>query len=213
VSRVLVVDHHPVTRCGLAQLIAEQPDLELVGESDRAEGLVALVTATQPDVVTLDVALPDADGLAVARELRDRFDDLGIVILTAAGADDVLLRALESGVSAFISKTAETHEIVAAVRHAAVSASFFTAVGLADALRRRQQAPSAAGLLSAREQQVLTLLVEGHSVPALAAALEISLSTAKTYVSRLYEKLGARNRAQALMAAVALGLQTSATPR
>ena len=94
----------------------------------------------------------------------------------------------------------------AAVRHAAVAASSFSAAGLAAALRRQRQAAATTTDLSAREREVLDLLVSGASVPSIAARLHISPSTAKTYVARVYDKLGARNRAEAVMAAVRLGL-------
>lgn len=202
--RLLVVESHPVTRWGLARMAAEQSDLHLVGETDSAAAAIRLVTALRPDVVTVDVTLHDRDGLELARELRDRFDGLGIVVLTALGDDEVLFRALETGVSAFVSKQADVHEVLAAIRHAGVAALSFSATGLAAALRRRQQQP-ASQLLSTREREVLAHLLAGESVPALAAELYISLSTAKTYVARLYDKLGVSNRSQAVLAAARLG--------
>jgi DNA-binding NarL/FixJ family response regulator len=111
--------------------------------------------------------------------------------------------------SAFVPKSAPVSEVLAAVRHASVSAASFTASGLAAALRRRRDS-GPRDSLSPREREVLDLLVAGRSIPALALSLHISPSTAKTYVARLYEKLGARNRAEAVMAAVRLGL-TAAT--
>ena len=202
--RLLVVDSHPVTRWGLARMAAEQPDLRVVGEADTAAQAVRLVGALQPDVVTVDVSLPDRDGLELARELRDRFGGLGIVVLTALGNDDVLFRALETGASAFVSKEADVSELLGAIRHAGVAALSFSATGLAAALRRRQQQPGNP-LLSAREREVLAHLLAGRSVPALAAELYISLSTAKTYVARLYDKLGVNNRSAAVLAAARLG--------
>lgn len=164
-----------------------------------------MVAAFRPDVVTMGLALPDRDGMDLARELRDRYQSLGLIILTSQAEDAVLFRALDTGASAFVSKHASAPEILGAIRHAAVAASSFTAAGLAQALRRRNEAPSRP-LLSSRETQVLHLLRDGRSVPTVASVLFVSLSTAKTYVARLYEKLGAANRAQALMTAVRLGL-------
>jgi DNA-binding NarL/FixJ family response regulator len=204
-ARVLVVESHPVTRWGLARLIAEQPDLELVGETGSAREAVLLAASLIPDVVVIGLKSHEAHGLPLACVLREGFDDLGLVILTAAEGDDVLLQAFETGVSAYVAKTASVDEFVGAVRHAAVAAASFNAAGLAAALRRQRQA-AAGGELSAREREVLGHLVVGRSVPVLAQLMHISLSTAKTYVSRLYEKLGARNRAEAVMAAVRLGL-------
>jgi DNA-binding NarL/FixJ family response regulator len=164
-----------------------------------------MVAATRPDVVTVDVVLPDGDGLRLARELRERHPDLGIVMLTSLQEDDVLFRALDSGVSAFVAKTAPLPEVLCAIRHAAVAASSFTASGLAMAVARRRATQDRLAL-SPREREVLRLLHDGLSVPAIASEMFISVSTAKTYVARLYEKLGAANRAQALMAAMHHGL-------
>ncbi len=164
-----------------------------------------MIAATLPDVVTVDVALPDGDGLRLARELRDRYADLGVVMLTSKQEDDVLFRALETGVSAFVPKTAPLEEVLAAIRHAAVAAASFTASGLAMAVARRRTLQERLSL-SPRETEVLNLLHQGLPIPAIAAEMYISVSTAKTYVGRLYDKLGAANRSQALMAALHHGL-------
>ena len=203
--RVLIVDCHPITRCGLGRIVDEQPDLLSVGECDSIDEALYLAEILRPDVVTIDTTLSDGDGLDLARDLRDQYHELGIVILTSQGEDDVLFRALDTGVSAFVSKSSSAHEILAAIRHSAVAASSFSASGLVQALRRRNETPKGP-VLSQRESQVLRLLEAGRSVPEVAVLLSVSLSTAKTYVARLYEKLGATNRAQALMAAVRLDL-------
>jgi DNA-binding NarL/FixJ family response regulator len=202
--RVVVVDGHTLTRFGLTTLAAANPDLEVVAEAGTAAEAPGIIARHSPDVVTVAVALPDADGLRLARDLRDRYPALGIVVLTAHGEDDVLFRALETGASAFVGKSAPLEEIVSAIRHAAVAASSFTASGLAMAMARRQSTGRMA--LSPREREVLALLRDGESIPAIARTLYVSPSTAKTYVSRLYEKLGASNRSQALMAALRIGL-------
>lgn len=206
--RVVVVDAHPLTRWGLCELIGQQDGLEVLGECSNAAEAASQVATLRPDVVTIGISLPDGNGLDLARALRDRYQALGIVILTARGEDDILFRALETGVSAFVGKDAPVVEILAAIRHAAVSSSSFSASGLADAVRRRTQLQVTC-LLSPRERQVLALLTEGMSVPAIAASLYVSPSTAKTYVARIYDKLGAGNRSQALMTAVSLGLASA----
>jgi DNA-binding NarL/FixJ family response regulator len=203
--QVAVVDGQTLIRYGLRELIAHHSDIEIVAECQSAADAPGVVAAAQPDVVTVDVSLPDGDGLQLARDLRDRYADLGIVMLTSKQEDDVLFRALETGVSAFVSKTAPLDEVLAAIRHAAVAAASFTASGLAMAVARRRTIQDRLAL-SQREADVLNLLHQGLSTPAIAAALFISVSTAKTYVARLYEKLGAANRAQALMTAMHYGL-------
>src|SRR5262245_36086559 len=203
--RIVVVDGHTLTRYGLSGLVAQHPDLEIVGETGSAADVAKLVALTKPDVVTIDVALPDGDGLQLARSLRDRHRDLGIVVLTSLGEDDVLFRALDTGVSAFVAKTAPVDEVLGAIRHAAVAATSFTATGLLSALTRRRTADSRFSL-SPREHEVLFLLRDGLSIPDIAKAMFVSQSTAKTYVARLYDKLGASSRAQALMIALRQGL-------
>jgi DNA-binding NarL/FixJ family response regulator len=206
--KVVVVDGHTLVRYGLTGLVGQEPDLELVGEAGLGADALPIVESTEADVLVLDADLPDTDGLQVAREVRHEYADLGIVLLAGDGRDDVLFQALESGVSAFVTNTAPTDEVLAAIRHAAVAATSFTATGLAPAMARRDQ-PAAQPLLSPREAEVLALLGQGLSVRAIATALSVSLSTAKTYVARLYEKLGASNRAQAIMTALRLGLLES----
>jgi DNA-binding NarL/FixJ family response regulator len=203
--RLAIIDGQTLIRYGLRELIARNPDIEIVAECQTASDAAQVIAAAQPDVVTVDVTLPDGDGLQLARELRDAYADLGIVMLTSKQEDDVLFRALETGVSAFVPKTAPVEEVLAAIRHAAVAAASFTAAGLAMAFARRRAAQEQLAL-SPREKEVLHLLHEGLSVPAIAIQLYISVSTTKTYVARLYEKLGAANRAQALMAALHHGL-------
>lgn len=192
-------------------MIDDEPDLQTVGETDSALIALELATTLDPDVVTIDTEVDG--GWDLARELRDRRGELGIVILTSNGRDDVLFRALENGASAFVSKSAPATEILGAIRHSAVAASCFSASGLADALRNRDHQAADRPTLSPREAEVLALLQDGLSVPAIAAALYVSLSTAKTYVARLYDKLGANNRAQALMTSVQLGLVTPVPAR
>ncbi len=203
--RLVIVDGHTLTRYGLRQLIAQHADIDIVAECDSAALAPETVGRSAPDVVTIDATLPDGDGLRLARDFRDLYAGLGIVMLTSRGEDDVLFRAMETGVSAFVAKTAPTEEVLAAIRHSAVAASSFTASGLAVAITRRR-AIRAKLALSPREAEVLNHLRDGLSIPALALAMYISQSTAKTYVARLYEKLGAANRAQALMTAMRYGL-------
>lgn len=203
--RLLIVDAHPLVRWALRHIAGDSPDLEAVGEASNVTDALNLALARRPDVVTIDCSLPDGTGWQLARELRGRNAKLGIVMLTSSDSDDLLFRALDSGASAFLSNSASAQEVLGAIRHSVVAPSSFGASGLAQAMRRRNQS-SDCQALSGRERQVLNLLREGRSVPQVAADLYVSVSTAKTYVARLYEKLGANNRSQALMTAVRLGM-------
>jgi DNA-binding NarL/FixJ family response regulator len=200
-----LIDGQTLIRFGLRELVSQHSDIEIVAECQSAAEAVDMVASGRLDVVTIEVVLPDGDGLQLARDLRDRYPDLGIVMLTSLQDDHVLFRALENGASAFVAKTAPLAEVLSAIRHAAVAASSFTASGLATAIARRRAIQDRL-TLSPRETEVLRLLHDGLSVPAIALEMFISVSTAKTYVARLYEKLEATNRAQALMTAMHHGL-------
>jgi DNA-binding NarL/FixJ family response regulator len=203
--RLAIVDGQTLARFGLRQLAASHSDVEIVAECPSAADAQRVIATIQPDVVTVEVELPDGDGLRLAREFRDRYADLGIVILASQQEDDVLFQALETGVSAFVAMTAPLDEVLAAIRHAAVAATSFTASGLAAALARRHALQDRL-TLSHREREILHLLRDGLSIPAIAMTMFMSQSTAKTHVARLYDKLSAANRAQALMTAMHHGL-------
>jgi DNA-binding NarL/FixJ family response regulator len=204
-TRVLLVDDHELIRKGLRHAFERDRTFEVVGEAASAAEAIRQAGALQPDVVIMDLRLAEnSSGLEATRALRKSSATMGIVILTMYAGDDQLFGALEAGASAFVPKTSPADEVVAAARHAASAPSAFTAADLAEAMKRRlaPQGPQ----LSPRESQVLRLLAEGMSVAGIARQLFVSESTAKTHISKLYEKLGSANRAQALMTALKLGL-------
>ena len=201
---VLLVDDHELIREGLRRALEREPDVEVVAEVASVSEGVAMGRKSEPTVAIVDLRLPDGNGLEVVRALRAQSSDMGIVVLTMYAGDNQLFDALEAGASAFVPKSAPAEEIVAAARHAASSPHSFTSADLADALKRRTspQGPQ----LSPREREVLQLLADGLGVSQISRQLFISDSTTKTHISKLYDKLGAGNRAQALMTALRLGL-------
>ena len=203
-TSVILIDDHELIRQGLRRAFERDPDFDVVGEAGSGSEARELVQRLGPDVVIVDVRLPDINGLELAKELRAGNPRLGIVILTMYSGDEQLFGALEAGASAFVAKDAPAEDIVAAARHAAVSPRAFTASDLADAMRRRLE-PSGPRL-SPRENDVITRLALGLSVSQIAGELFISESTTKTHISKIYEKLGASNRADAIMKAVRSGL-------
>jgi DNA-binding NarL/FixJ family response regulator len=209
-TSVILIDDHELIRQGLRRAFERDPDFEVVGEAGSGGEAREKVQSLGPDVVIVDVRLPDINGLELAKELRAGNPRLGIVILTMYSGDEQLFGALEAGASAFVAKDAPAEDIVAAARHAAVSPRAFTASDLADAMRRRLE-PSGPRL-SPRENDVITRLAMGLSVSQIAGELFISESTTKTHISKIYEKLGATNRAQALMTALRLGLIKQESP-
>lgn len=202
--KVLLVDDHELIRQGLSRAFERQPDFSVVGEAGTvAEGL-RLCHELSPHVVVSDVRLPDGTGLDLVRQVRTRDAQIGLVVLTMYAGDEQLFEALEAGASAFVAKDAPADDVVAAARHAIVSPRSFTAANLADAMRRRMTPTGPQ--LSPRENEVLRLLADGLGVAAIARKLFVSESTAKTHISKIYDKLGAANRAQAIMHAIRAGL-------
>jgi DNA-binding NarL/FixJ family response regulator len=203
-NTVVLVDDHDLIRQGLSRAFERHPDFEVVGQAGSVADGAALVRSLSPTVVVTDVRLPDGTGFELVRRLRSADPGIGLVVLTMYAGDEQLFEALEAGASAFVAKDAPSDDVVAAARHAVVSPRSFTAAHLADAMRRRMQ-PSGPQL-SPRESEVLRLLAEGLGVAAIARQLFVSESTAKTHISKIYEKLGAGNRAQAIMNAIRAGL-------
>lgn len=204
---VVLVDDHELIRQGLRRAFERTEDFTVVGEAASVAAALRLIDSATPDVAILDVRLPDGSGLDAVRQVRERHPGMGIVVLTMYAGDEQLFGALEAGASAFVPKDAPAEDVVAAARHASVSPRAFTASDLAGAMQRRLS-PSGPQL-SPREREVLRLLAEGLGVAAISKQLYISESTTKTHISKVYEKLGAANRAQALMTAMRLGLITN----
>jgi DNA-binding NarL/FixJ family response regulator len=203
-NRVLLIDDHDLIRQGLARAFEGQDDFVVCGQAASVSEGLRQFGALQPDVLITDVRLPDGTGFDLVREIRGQGNDLGIVVLTMYAGDEQLFAALEAGASAFVAKDAPADEVVAAARHAMVSPRSFAAADLAGAMRRRMT--PAGPQLTARETEVLSLLAQGYSVSAIARSIFVSESTAKTHISKIYEKLGASNRADAIMKAVRSGL-------
>jgi DNA-binding NarL/FixJ family response regulator len=209
-TSVLLVDDHDLIRQGLRRAFERAEGFSVVADVATVSEAQTMAKQLTPDVVVTDVRLPDGTGLELARDLRADSSDLGIVVLTMYAGDEQLFAALEAGASAFVAKDAPSDDVVAAARHASVAPRSFTAQDLAGAMQRRMTPTGPQ--LSPREQEILQLLAEGLGVTPIARRLYISESTAKTHISRLYEKLGAANRAQAIMRAVQAGLIRADSP-
>jgi DNA-binding NarL/FixJ family response regulator len=205
---VLLVDDHDLIRGGLRRALEGEPDLDVAAEAATCGEALAAVLAAPPAVVVLDVNLPDGSGMDLVVELRALAPNMGIVLLTMFETDDYLFAALNNGASAFVAKGAPTSELLSAVRHAAVAPHTFAGAGLAQAMQRRM-AVGAGVKLTQREQDILHLLKLGVPVHDIAAQLYISVSTAKTHISKLYEKLHVANRTQAVVEAMRLGMLPS----
>lgn len=210
-TTVLIVDDHELIRQGLAGAFERSQGFEVTAQAGTVTDALAVARTVQPAVVVTDLQLPDGSGLDVVRTLRSERPDIGLVVLTMYAGDEQLFAAMDAGASAFVGKDAPSTEVVTAARQAAVAPRAFTCAGLPEAMVRRMSGSTPR--LSDRERQVLDLLAEGLGVAAIAARLYVSESTAKTHIARVYDKLGAANRAQALVAAMRAGVLGAVPPR
>jgi len=204
-TSVLLVDDHELIRQGLARAFERAGDeLEVVAQARSVAEALTLWRTHRPDVVITDLQLPDGTGFDVLRAVRADSDDTGLVMLTMHAGDAQIFQAMEAGASAFLTKETRGDEVVRAAVHAAKAPRSFVSAGLAAAVMRR--ATTAATRLSPREEEILTLLADGLRAGDIARRLYLGESTVKTHITRLYEKLGATNRAQAIVLAMRRGL-------
>ena len=157
-----------------------------------------------------DLQLQDGTGLDIVRTIRRRRQETGLIVLTMHSGDDQIFAAMQAGASGFVGKDAPSSEVVKAARHAFVSPRAFVCAGLVGAMMRRASGESTS--LTDREHDVLLLLADGLGAAAIGEKLYLSESTAKSHIARIYQKLGAANRAQALVTAMRIGLLSSIQP-
>ncbi len=203
-TSVLLVDDHDLVREGLKGIFGLQPDMEVVGTAASVGEALEAYADCRPDVVITDLQLPDGTGFDIVRAVRRECDRTGLVVLTMHYGDQQLFAAMEAGASAMVGKDVPSADVVGAARQAKISPRSFAAAGLVQALTRRTVRESAR--LTDRETEILHLLADGLGIGEIAAQLYVSRSTAKTHVARIYQKLGAGNRAQAVVIAMRTGL-------
>lgn len=212
-TRVLIVDDHPVFRDGLAGLLATLPDIEIAGSVGTAEDAVAAAAAVAPDVVLMDLNLPGRSGVEATRQVLAAAASVAVLVITMVDDDDSVLAALQAGARGYILKGASADEISAAIRTVAAGGAVFGAAianRLVAAPERRESAADEASL-TAREREVLTLLADGLSNKQIARELGLSLKTVQNHVSRILDKLQAADRTQAALRA--RGLMPPEHPR
>jgi DNA-binding NarL/FixJ family response regulator len=202
--RVVVADDHRVVRDGLCYLLAQEPDVEVVGEAGDGRQTVDVVAATRPDVLLLDLYMPGLDGHAVLAALHDAPQRPAVVVLTSADDDEHLVRAMRVGATSYLLKTATAEHVIAAVRDAAAGTASLSPELLTRLTRalRRPPPPDPLQPLSPRERDVLRLIARGHSNRQIARDLAIGEQTVKTHVRAVLTKLGLQDRVQAAIFAL-----------
>lgn len=200
-TRVLVVDDHPVVREGLVSVLEDQPEIEVVGSLDSAERAVAQIGRLRPDIVLLDLELPGMDGVAAIPRLLAAHPSTGVIVFTAYDTEERVLGALRAGARGYLLKGATGQEIAQAIRAVQAGGSHLAPRVASTVLAQVKGSPRTAPELSPREHEVLRLVADGLPTKQIARALGITERTVKFHVASLMRKLGADNRAQ--MVAVA----------
>ncbi|MFE7585168.1 response regulator [Streptomyces gardneri] len=214
--RVVLADDQPLVRSGLRVLMADHPDLEVVGEAGTGAEAVQLVRDVGPDVVVMDIRMPGMDGIEATRRIMAGPAATRVLVLTTFDEDDYVYGALRAGASGFMVKDMALDDILAAVRVVAAGDALIapgvTRRLIADFVRRPEAVPERSPRpvegITEREREVLTLVGRGLSNTEIAEDLFITVATAKSHVSRLLTKLGARDRVQLVITAYEAGLVT-----
>jgi DNA-binding NarL/FixJ family response regulator len=206
--RLVVVDDHTLFRSGLIGLLNDAPELEVVGEA--ADGATALevIAQTQPDVVLLDVNMPQMSGLETMEKLRHNGETCHVLMLTISKSEDDLIGAIRAGADGYLLKSAEVNELKKAILLLQQGLSVLSPQVTRQVLRavKAQTSPKNTSALSEREIEILKCLARGFTTLTIAESLVISENTVKTLVRHILEKLEASNRAEAVSRATALGI-------
>ncbi len=205
IIRIVLVDDHPVVRSGIRSLLEKVEGFEIVGEASEGAGVPALVAETHPDVLLLDMELPDIDGTQVAKHIQQS-DPLVKILALSAHDDPVYIRGLlESGAAGYLMKEEAPDTIIEAVRGVAQGDKGWVSRRVAARVSAWMEGPDKARLTT-REQEVLRLMVKGKTNQAIAMDLEISEKTVEKHVGEIFVKLGVTSRVEAAVYAVRAGL-------
>ena len=200
--RVVIVDDHNMVRRGLATFLKIKTDLELVGEANNGQQALQVCEQTQPDVILMDLVMPEMDGTAATQAIRERWPQMQIIALTSFQEKELVRDVLRAGAISYLLKNVSVDDLAKAIR-AAYAGRSILAPEATQALIQTASQESAPGYdLTRHERQVLVLLAEGLNNPAIAERLTVSRSTARAHVSNILSKLGVSNRAEAIALAL-----------
>lgn len=215
--RLLIADDHDLVRDGLRSMVGGEPDFEVVGEATNGRDALALCRTLRPDLVLMDVRMPEMDGLEATRAIKQEHPEIGVLIVTMHENPDYLFEAVKGGAAGYVLKDASRDELITAIRKA-LDGELPMDPDLAARLLRRLAneardpalpSPGPGLLLTPPELEVLELLARGQTNPGIARSLVVSPGTVRTHVKQVIAKLGVSDRTQAAVRAFELGLVTS----
>src|SRR4030081_3877835 len=216
--RVIIADDHELARLGLRTMLMPEPDLEVIAEAATGREAVELSRELRPDLVLMDIRMPDMDGLQATRAIKEELPRTSILVVTLSEDPDYLLEALRVGAAGFVLKDASRREVVAAVRQVLSGESPLDPKLAAQLIRRlggqtppKEQPARHGDHRTRRELEVLRLVAEGKTNHDIAQTLFVSVGTVKVHVERIIDKLGVSDRTQAAVRAVELGYLTRPT--
>ncbi|OGO21814.1 MAG: DNA-binding response regulator [Chloroflexi bacterium RBG_16_50_9] len=214
--KVLLADDHAVLRAGLKALLNDQPDIEVIGEAATGKETIFQSDKLHPDVVVMDITMPERGGVEVTKELKLRNPEIKVLVLTMHEDEEYLRQMLRAGADSYVPKKAADTDLLEAIRatyrgehfiHSSMTAGLITEVRTGVPMSHEKKLES--GGLSERETEVLRLLAAGHTNQEIADKLYLSIKTVETYKARLKEKLGIKSRAQLVRYAISTGLLSS----
>ncbi len=206
----MLADDHKMLREGLRRSMAER-GFEVVGEARDGAEAVDLAMALRPDVILMDVSMPELDGVEATRQIKERLPETRIVMLTMHADQDVLAEAIRAGANGYLVKDCSTDEIASAIETVAGGETALSprlAASMLAEVRRQDNESESQRIITKREEEVLQLIADGCSTPEVAEKLYISQKTVKNHLASIYQKLDARDRTQAVLQAVRMGIVT-----
>jgi two-component system, NarL family, response regulator LiaR len=200
--RVLIVDDHTMVRKGLTYFLKTEPGLDLVGEARDGREAIECCQQLQPDVVLMDLVMPELGGVAATRTIHERYPHVQVIALTSFQEKKLVQDALQAGAIGYLLKNVSGEELAEAIRHAHVGWPTLAPEAMQALIQPPSEAEGMAAGLTRREQEVLALLVRGMSNPEIAGRLVISRATVKVHVSSILSKLGVSSRGEAISLAI-----------
>ncbi len=213
-AKVLLVDDHVIVRQGLKALLSDEPDMEVVGEANNGREALEKLAALEPEVVLMDISMPSLNGIEATRQIKQRFPDVKVVILSMHANEEYVFQVLQAGAAGYVLKLSDSMEVLTAIRAALSGGSFLSPpisrTVINDYVRRAEARGQGSDLdlLTSREREVLQLLAEGRSNRDIAEELSISIKTVESHRSNIMNKLEVSSKAELIKYALRKGWAT-----